>query len=431
MSPNERIDKWKLSQASESVAGNKRKRLITPSTSTSRRQRRKMDDDGMDYTPDNDYEGDILMDDGEEDELASAISDIRVAQSPSYHSDRADDEQDEVEEEVDVEDDEDQDEDQDEEDGAEEEEEEEEVETGWEEEENVDNTNVVSEEEYHRTTPSRRRIIDMPTEQSRKGVSAPELRAAGWDDDHIPLVQKIVMRGFEPLLPRYWKWDYRFLPDALFSADDEAFISSATGKHFHGIRALEKLFELGGRTRDRMILKNALGPEQQVRRSLLAYMKWADRDAQLDKKTAIPLIALVMKPAGTPAPVLQESARRKLAKLEARYEEAFRIKQSIELPPSTNTSNGTKLVYQVPQLYAIIASHTVVALVAYRPDDTEHSVKSMAFFDLKDKDYDVWNALALASVVCHARNVQMRVAEETGLGVKEVGVEEVEDDPDA
>lgn len=105
------------------------------------------------------------------------------------------------------------------------------------------------------------------------------MRAAGWIDDHITLVQHIAMRGLEPLLPQYYKMDFKYLPDALFEKGDDAFVRSVRGEHFKGIKALEKLFELGGRVRDCVLLEGNITPEQQVKRSLKAFIKWADTDS--------------------------------------------------------------------------------------------------------------------------------------------------------
>ena len=293
-------------------------------------------------------------------------------------------------------------------------------------------TVVISEQEYERSSPRRMKIISPTTEHFSRGVSTEELRAEGWDDDHITLVQKIAMRGFEPLMPRHYKFEYGFMPDSLFAEDDDAFISSVRDDHRRGSMALEKLFDLGGWVRDRVFLKGRIKPEQQVRKMLKAFVQWAEKDSGLNLKTAIPLLEMEMKPADTDANILQENARRKLASLAARYREAFRILQSIESSPGSRTS--TQLSYPIPTLYAIVASHTLIALVAYNPEDAEPDVKSVAFFDMKDKDYDVWNALALAIIVCHCRNVQVRIAEETGLGMRHPGDEEEKvksDDPDA
>jgi hypothetical protein len=69
----------------------------------------------------------------------------------------------------------------------------------------------------------------------------------------------------------------------------------------------------------------------------------------------------------------------------------------------------------------------------YRPEDAIPEVTIVARFDMKDGDCDVWSALGLAITVCHARNVQMRIAEDTGLGVKVRGGKRrgVSEDPDA
>lgn len=297
----------------------------------------------------------------------------------------------------------------------------------------VDETLVVSEAdlEYDQGT-SRRRQIALPTaEASARGVSTEQLREQGWDDDHITLVQKLAMRGFEPLLPQYWNIDFRFLPDGLFSQDDNAFISCLHLRHNRGVKALERLLELGGRVRDQLQSHTSKTPEQQVRIMLKEYLKWSDADAGLDKKTAIPILAIETKPANTEASILQANAKRKLTKLANRYREAFKVSQSIENSPRSHAS--TTLSYPIPTLYAIIASHTLIALVAYRPDEEpEPQIKSVAFFDMKDRDYDVWNALAVAIIVCHVRNVQLRVAEDTGLGVKNPNQESEESsDPDA
>ena len=86
----------------------------------------------------------------------------------------------------------------------------------------------------------------------------------------------------------------------------------------------------------------------------------------------------------------------------------------------------------MPTLYAIVSSHTLIALMAYKPEDPTPDAKPIAFFDMTDSNYDVWNALALAIMVCHARNLQVRIAEDTGLGVQVPGRKRraVSEDPD-
>ena len=92
----------------------------------------------------------------------------------------------------------------------------------------IDDSIVVSEAEYSRAAPKRYKFITPAEEESSRGVETEELRAAGWDDDHITLVQKIARRGYEPLMPHYWLFDYRFMPTALFSESNDAFLRSVS-----------------------------------------------------------------------------------------------------------------------------------------------------------------------------------------------------------
>ncbi|KAK3721110.1 hypothetical protein LTR37_003400 [Vermiconidia calcicola] len=414
MSPVERVDSWRADSAYVST-GRKRKAPMTPSTGAGRRKKVLRVEEGDVGMNEEDSEGsELSADDGahikqegratvgnyeEEDEDEASVPNIRaLAKSQSPHDDDPE----------------------------------------------LDTTIVVSEEEYTRDTSPRSKKILSPTKAAfDRGVSTEELREQGWDDEHIVLVQKIAMRGFEPLLPGYYKFNWSWMPDALFCSDkdekEEAFVSSVRGEHYRGIMALERLFELGGRVRDRIVLKKKakgkVEPEEQTRRMLREFMKWAEQNSGLDPKKAIPLLVLECKPSTVDVAVLQDNAKRKLEKLATRYRNAFRVSESIESSSPTRSNATTLLCHPIPTLYAFIASHTLIALVAYNPEDEDPELKSIAFFDMKDKNYDVWNALALAITVCHVRNVQMGIAEETGVGLKDIcagdeGAKEAYDDPD-
>ncbi|KAK5165411.1 uncharacterized protein LTR77_008940 [Saxophila tyrrhenica] len=402
MSPIERVDCWRAQStlSGSSKAGRKRKTPMTPSAASGH-QRKALKVEQKDSE-----------DDYDEDESAMRI---QLGQE-EYSADEADSEDVELEaaSEDDVEHDDD----------------EVEAESNihldrsstpadhesyYDEDVQGDTSLLVSEHDY--TSPHRKKIISPAQEAFDRGISEQELRDQGWDDDHIALVQKIAMRGYEPLLPNYYKFEWPWMPDALFAADDDAILCPQRTKFSRGSKALECLFELGGRVRDRLILPNTnITPELQTKKMMKEYMKWATTDSGLDPQTAIPLLTLQCRPSSTPAAELQERARAKLAALAARYRAAFAIKPSIESSPSSISTKSQILSHPLPTLYAIIASGTLVALVAYNPADAEPDVKSIAFFQMADKAYDVWNALALAIVVCHMRNVQVRVAEETGLG---------------
>lgn len=294
----------------------------------------------------------------------------------------------------------------------------------------VHRTVVASEDEY----VPKRRVVNLPEMLDMRHIATDELRLKGWDDDYITLIQKIATRGYEPLLPAYLQFEYSFMPDGLFENSDDAFIASVRNEHFKAGKALEQLLDLGSRVRDRIYMDGKVKPEDQVKRQLAAYMKWAFDDAGIDKRSAIPILALEIQPAGTDAPLLRASALRKCKRLAARYREALRVQRSVEFSPGSKSSEDTVLSYPLPTFYAIIASHSIVALMAYSPDGDTSELAPMAYFNFKQKELDVWNSLALAIIVCQIRNVHMRIAEETGLGLRQHGYSEdemVEDDPDA
>jgi hypothetical protein len=400
MSPNSRVDSWR---ATTSTSPSRKKRSVTPEThgygsrkmrklDNGRAQRAEEEEDEEDDEDleDEDEDGSIADEVMRDDEgLSSMFSTVRVDASPT-----PEDFLDEYDSELDV-----------------------------------DETRVLDDGEYH-NTPIKRKITTLPEEQKAFGVGSSEMRAAGWDDDYITLVQKIKMRGHEPLLPQSWRFNFRSFPDALFAPDDDAFIGSIFNQHFRAEKALEKLLELGGQVRDSDIVSSRTRPEMQIRRMVEVYQKWAALDSGLDPHTAIPLIALEAKPAGYSVTELHQNANRKLERLAARYRTAFRVLESTENSPASKAS--TQYSYPVPTLYAIVASHTLIALMAYKPEDPTPDAKPVAFFDMTNSNYDVWNALALAIMVCHARNVQVRIAEDTGLGVQVPGRKHraVSEDPD-
>lgn len=390
MSPVARVDRWRLgSTPSEASRSRKRKAPMTPSSSNGR-QRKVMRRYAIESEDEEESDDDVEAEGSE------------IAVSPHGEMDDEDDVNRSLSPGEDA--------------------------TQYDAEEG-DTSLLVSHDEYQYQSPRRKKIISPTKETFDRGISTNELRADGWDDDHIVLVQKIAMRGYEPLLPYHWKMDWPFMPDELFAKDDDAFITAERGHIVQGSNALQALFGLGGWVRDRVSLNGKVTPEQQTKRMMQAYMEWAERDSGLDPKTTIPLLALECKPSHISASKLQENAKRKLQRLANRYRTAFGVRQSIEGSPVSRTSNI--LSYPLPTLYAIIASGTLIALVAYNPRDEQSEVTSIAFFQMRDNNYDVWNALALAIVVCHVRGVQIRIAEDTGLGLKSPDVvkEEV-DDPD-
>ncbi|KAF7196616.1 hypothetical protein HII31_01986 [Pseudocercospora fuligena] len=398
MSPSERVRDWRVrptsSPASAPVTGHKRKRLHTPSSSgrSSRVKQPKIEVEDMDFEPQTpiiaEYEEDSVMEDyiNQSPYLRTPSQRYSRTKSPTL---------DEMADELD------------------------------------DMSLVVDDEAYH-NSPQRRKLVMLPPQIDHSEFQEEELRKQGWDDDYISLLHRILKRGYEPLLPAYMKFEYNFLPDGFFEKNDDAIIGSISGKHFHASKALQHLLDLGGRVRDRKYLEGPVEPEEEIRRAVRDYNKWAQNDAGLDKKTAIPVMVQEYQPAETHADLIKENAEAKCRELAKRWKNAFRVARSVEFSPASRSSNHTLLSYELPTFYVIAASYTLACVMAYRVDTDECS--PMAYLDFQDPNYDVWNSLAMALVICHARDVQVRIADETMIGQKRPGsraASMAEDDPDA
>jgi hypothetical protein len=403
MSPCERVDSWRATASVTSRSPSNDKRAVTPDRNgDGSRKKRKLDNgravraEEVVYEHQEDEDEDegsssdeVMRDD---DGLSSMFSAVQVYGSPTPEDFLNDYDSD-----VDV---------------------------------DVDETEVLDHGDYH-MSPNRRKLATLPQDEAAHGVGSQELRDAGWDDDYITLVQRIKLRGYEPLMPQRWRFGFRSMPDSLFAETNDAFVSSARKEYFRAEKALEKLLDLGGQVRDSLIESTPTRPHRQIRQNIEAYQKWAALDSDLDPATVIPVLTLVVRPGDIPATELHDIANQKLANIAARYRKAFRVLQSTEASPESKASS--QYSYPIPTLYALVASHALIAVMAYRPEDASPDAKPIAFFDMKDCNYDVWNSLALAITVCHARNVQMRIAEDTGLGVKVRGGKRraASEDPDA
>ena len=290
-------------------------------------------------------------------------------------------------------------------------------------------------EEEDNTPSSEQNGFPNETEEIDGDFEEDLLRAKGWDDDYITLIGLIAFRGYDSLFPAYNKFEYTFLPNGLFARDDDAHLGSVRNDHFRSSKAMDKLLEIGGRIRDHAELKGSVAPEEQFRRQLNAYMKWANEDAGFDDRTLIPVVAMEIQPASVPFATMKANAARKCARLAARFREEVRIQRSVEGSPASTTSDGSQISYPLPTFYAIIASSTLAALMAYTPGNDESDLHAMALFDFREKENDFWNAFGLAITVCHIRNVQKRIAEETGIGMKQPDSDNTDktelDDPDA
>ncbi|KAL5118133.1 hypothetical protein ACEQ8H_003968 [Pleosporales sp. CAS-2024a] len=253
------------------------------------------------------------------------------------------------------------------------------------------------------------RSIDVDKERERREHQGRQLREAGWSEDAVFLFQKLGMRGLEPLLPIEWINDLETLPEDLFTARiDKAFLRPAHGNGFRAQQALRNLFDLGGRVRDAKYTKaQKRRPEYHINRAVQQYATWAMRDGQVDGIWAqLPLFRTVTWPIRTHASVGERAMLKKLGKLHVQWYNALGIQEA--------EARGDMVVPEVPTLYGVTASSTVLAFVSYAPPTEENvqpQLRLIAMFDFKKDGYDVWHALAISIFVTHCRNRMMQLKE--------------------
>jgi hypothetical protein len=323
--------------------------------------------------------------------------------------------------------------------------------------ENPDDSAILDERSFHLTSghhavddalispQTHPRIIHGPEDLGQPHFSTSHLRSLGKDEDYITLLHRIVLRGYEPLLPAHMRFDFPFLPDELFAANNDpwtgadsgaAFLSSpsppSSSAHFRATKEFDHLMDLSSRVRDRVEMAEHFTipptPEEAVHRHLYRYYNFLFGEAGLDAQTRIPVLAMVFGGVKDSAALLRAEATRKCAALAERWRGALA------------GIGGDDA--RIPTLYAIVASHTIIAIMSYSPrqddegshndenrdgdeEESEPQCAGMAILDLSDANNAVWDALALACVGCHARNVMVRMTRLTGVGLLRLEEEEV------
>lgn len=102
----------------------------------------------------------------------------------------------------------------------------------------------------------------------------------------------------------------------------------------------------------------------------------------------------------------EEKMLEKLGHLHGLWYDALKIGEAEQ--------HGDSVVPEVPTLYGITASHSVMAFVSYAPgnnDRDQPQLRLIAMFDFNKEGYDVWNSLAMAIFIIHCRNRMMQLSE--------------------
>ncbi|KAL8942468.1 MAG: hypothetical protein Q9211_001362 [Gyalolechia sp. 1 TL-2023] len=240
-----------------------------------------------------------------------------------------------------------------------------------------------------------------------------------WSKDQVWLFYRLNNRGFEPLLPGTWDFDFETVPDKVFSDDDaKVLIKAREGNEYNASRALKNLFYLGSRVRDRITC--GFRPEETLRREFLEYYKWSIKDAGLYRIEHIPVLTI-----GTAAP--RESVTSILGRVTDSLHDLgkqYRAHLFDRYDPETRQPIFKK---ELPTLYGIVITYSVVTFVTYDSRFPNKAVQSMGSFNFAKLDQDVWHAFAAAIVMVKARDYLIGLKKDEQVG----GALEDETDVDA
>lgn len=182
-------------------------------------------------------------------------------------------------------------------------------------------------------------------------------------------------------------------------------------------RAFQSLLNVHGRVRDCVELD--LTPEEPLRRELLAYHKWTLKDAGLYRTPHIPVVAI-----GTA--VVDESVASVVGRVTEQLHELGR--QYRRLFYSHRDWRGRQhFKRELPTLYGIVITYTVVSFVTYDSRFPGKQVQSMGCYDYSQKGGTVWLGLAVSLYLIKARNYLIELEDAGFWGRKVVD----DSDPDA
>ncbi|TKX21880.1 putative DNA binding protein 10 [Elsinoe australis] len=217
-----------------------------------------------------------------------------------------------------------------------------------------------------------------------------------------PLIQHLLLRGREPLFPATWRNDFRFLPSSLFfpSPAQQAVVGSLNGSEFRAQKSFEELLGLGARVRDKVLVGKR--PEGLAVKAVEKYTSWAGRDAGLVSE----------EKGGCPGMLVVTSGTKEVDVSLLQRDLAGRMEEREREWRAWLGGRG-----EVPCLYGVVVSHTMVAFVGYEPGEERtvgreeklqaimQGMSTIGMFDSGVKGLDVWNALAVALLVVHVRDV--------------------------
>ncbi|EAW13060.1 uncharacterized protein ACLA_014980 [Aspergillus clavatus NRRL 1] len=267
-------------------------------------------------------------------------------------------------------------------------------------------------------------------ERAKRWATAVNVPKDLWSQGEKDLFYRIAMRGFEPLLPKQWHYDFSTLPDSLFTISREmaaSTIAPARGSEFYAIKSLSDLFTLGGHVRDCSLL--GIAPELVIKRAIKRYIRWAFNDAGLCINAgAIPVHTICARKTEESTVNAVMKANRRLQNLADRFQDTLSPSMTVKYraAPAKQTRKKTHPVARsltFPVLIGFVISGPVVAILTLNSDPSAAKAQGgkadsnfMCQFDLGEHGQDVWNSLAVAIAVMHIRHTTVGLAGNSPAG---------------
>ncbi|THC97931.1 hypothetical protein EYZ11_002568 [Aspergillus tanneri] len=285
-------------------------------------------------------------------------------------------------------------------------------------------------------------VFDFSMERAGRWTDAVNLPKNIYNEEEKNLYFRLSMRGFEPVFPRHWQFDFPTLPESLFPRPNKGFepIVQVLGRsEFYAIKSLATLFTLGGRVRDCKILRKR--PEPLIKEAIRKYIRWAMDDAKIYVgPEAVPAHAIYAQRQNESILDALKRLNRRLHWLVSQYHKTLSVASVGEYNTSHSAGPNTRKAghdfhRKYPVLIGFIVSGPTVVILTLNADPTSSTEKTdstfMCQFDLGERGQDVWNSLAIAITGMHIRRTIGQLAADGLAGFKTTPVDEdISSDPD-
>ena len=162
-------------------------------------------------------------------------------------------------------------------------------------------------------------------------------------------------------------------------------------------------------------------PEPPLKKAIERYRRWSIRDAKLQRRPYIDLIAITAAEPG-------ESVQSVVNRMTKRFHSlAKQWRNFLRHPDCKETDAEQKYTRRLPTLYGFMIKYSVVAVVTYDSRSWSLPVRTLVTLNHQEDGHDVWHSLAISTVCCRARNHLLQLEKEGYIGPEIPD----EDDPDA